>query len=581
MVKLFLQAKLDVLQAEFLLSRNANLDFLDNTGNGAIHYSTKTSNRGHISWLQAHGANLDLPDKFGNTSLHIAVMLNNQSLANWFLTQNDQLTINIRNLDGLTPVHFAAQTEFLEQQMDWLKSLNANFEARTVSGWRPIDYAIQRVRDDNVMLDEAKQRLRGLGMDGSIEGIGIKGKKNVQLNDDLSNKIRKAKNRRGSIMALSSVGAGVNDGLDPFNWREDGLNAPLKAKPKTPRVGLGGRRNALEGAEHVPWKKLRKLWWHDDPPKGPPLLPKVIEAARLGQKELAKFLIKREQHDAHPEKLEARNKHDRTALLYAVTHGHTEIAKTLMEAGADPFDYKGKVEKWKVQMEFDRKKRTVRRAARDESERMKMEKEKAAAALLRRQEMEKKRQDKIKWNIRYGSDHAVTLKKQLDLHPNVTDLSDKLQNELTARVSRIESELKEDPFLFLANQEIVVVDRYLERLLTRMEGHHGTSPYTQHSDPSWPPVVKFGIPNLGWKARECRRILGQLSTSHRVSKGYDNFSKMESDGNPIARRRQRKRRTTKLGAETYNVYGNNEDSDKEGEDSDDEEVMTNMMLDML
>ena len=530
MVKLFLQPKLDILAAEFLLSRNADLNHLDKTGNGAIHYSTKSNNRSHIQWLQSHDANLELPDKFGNQPLHYAVLLNNTSLANWFLSNSNsnRLTINITNNDGLTPVHFAAQTEYLESQMEWLKSLNANFEARTVSGWRPIDYAIQRVRDDNVAVEAAKKRLEGLGLPGSTEGIGIKGKKNNELNDILTKTVKKARNRRGSIMALSSVGAGVNDGLDPFSWREDGLNAPLKAKPKTPRVGAGGRRNALEGAEHVPWKKLRKLWWHDDPPKTAPLLPKVIEAARLGQKELAKYLIKREQHIKHPDGMEARNKHDRTALLYAVTHGHTEIAKTLMAAGADPFDYKGKVIKWKSQMEFDKKKRNVRRAARDERERVKLEKEKEAAELLHRQEMERKRQELIVWNIRYGTDHSVTLQKQMDLHPNVLDLSDKLKNELTARVARIENELKNDPFQFLATQSIMVVDRLLKQLLMRMEGN-GTksSPYSQHSDPSWPPIVKFGIPNLGWRARECRRILSHLSTSHRVSKGHDGFSKLE------------------------------------------------------
>ena len=95
-------------------------------------------------------------------------------------------------------------------------------------------------------------------------------------------------------------------------------------------------------------------------------------------------------------------------------------------------------------------------------------------------------------------------------------------------MARIENELKNDPFQFLATQSIMVVDRLLKQLLMRMEGN-GTksSPYSQHSDPSWPPIVKFGIPNLGWRARECRRILSHLSTSHRVSKGHDGFSKLE------------------------------------------------------
>ena len=572
-VKLFLQSTLDTLTADFLLERDANINYLDATGNGAIHYSTKTSNRNHIQYLQSHGANIELPDNHGNTPLHYAVLLNDQSLANWLLANRKNsppLTINVRNNDGLTPIHFAAQTEYLEIQMDWLKSLGADFGARTISGWRPIDYAIQRVRDDNVMLEEAKQTLLGLGLPGSTEGIGIKGKKVVTLHAALTAKKVKARNRRGSIAALSSVGAGVNDDFDPSSWREDSLNAPLKAKPPTPRVGAGQRRHALEGAEHIPWKKLRKLWWHDDPEQGPPKLPRVIQAARFGQKELVKALVHQKEHYRHPEGMEARNKQDKTALLYAVTHGHTAIAKTLMTAGADPFDMKGKVEKWGLQQIVDREKRVVRRFEKSEREKMQKEKEKMAQELLKRQEMERIRTKQAVWNERYGKDHSITLKKQLELHQGLLDLSDKLNNELTARVARMESELKVDPFQFLSTQNFLSVDSLLEILLNRMEGNGtGTSPYNQHSDPSWPPVVKFGIPNLGWRARECRRMLSHLSTSHRVSRGYQNFAKMESEGLPIVRRRRKKKQKKKV----QEVV--------EEESSSDEETMTNKMLDLL
>ena len=568
-VKLFLQPSLDTLTADFLISRDCNINHLDKTGSGAIHYSTKTSNKGHIHYLQRNKANLELPDRHGNTPLHYAVLLNDQSLANWFLSQtiNNALTINVRNHDGLTPIHFAAQTEFLESQMEWLKSLGADFSARTISGWRPIDYAIQRVRDDNIMIDDAKNKLLGIGLPGSIEGIGIKGKKAEQLRVSLKLKSIKAKNRRGSIMALKSVGAGVNDTKSANEWREDSLDAPLKKKPTTPRIGANHRRNALEGAEHIPWKRLRKLWWHDDPPKGPPKLPLVIEAARLGQKELASALIHSKQHYRHPDSLEARNIHDKTALLYAVTHGHTAIAKDLMSAGADPFDMKGKIEKWGEQQIVDREKRAVRRFERSEKLKMQREKEKAAMELLKRKERERIRNKERIWNERYGSNHSITFQKQLELHPGVLDLSDKLSNELTERVARIQNELTNDPFQFLATQNIIIIDQLLSILLSRMEGN-GTesSPYNQHSDPSWPPVVKFGIPNLAWRARECKRILNQVSSSHRVSKGYDDFSKMESGGIPIVRRRRKKPEVIVL-----------VDDDR----SDDDDTMTNEMLNML
>ena len=578
MVKLFLQPKLDVLAAEFLVSRDANINHLDRTGSGAIHYSTKTSNQNHLSFLQSNKANMHLPDKFGNTPLHYAVLLNDLRLADFFLsiTTPTSISINVCNNDGLTPVHFSSQTIFMEEQLEWLQSKGANFGARTVSGWRPIDYAIQRVRDDNVDVDAAKKKLVGLGLPGSVEGIGIKGKKNLELNEELVRTQTMARRRRGAISALNSVGAGVNDDLDPFSWREDSLNAPLKERPRTPRLGgdFGKRRNALEGAEHVQWQSLRKLWWHDDPPTGPVPLPQVIEAARLGQKELAKHLLKRSQHEKHPDKLEARNNLDRTALLYAVTHGHTEIAKTLMEAGADPFDYKGKIKKWEAEMEFDKKKRAVRRAARDEKSRRKLKKELEEIEKLKRKEEEKKRTEKIRWNIRYGSDHAVTMRKQLELHPNIFDLSDNLKNELTSRVARIEQELVTDPFHFLATQEIVVIDKHLERLQQRMEGNGtGCSPYSLHSDPSWPPVVKFGIPNLGWRVREIRRVLGHLSASHCVSKGQKDFTKMESEGTPIVRRRKKGER--RLIEEEEKEGNDDEDS------SDDEGTMTNVMLDLM
>ena len=103
-----------------------------------------------------------------------------------------------------------------------------------------------------------------------------------------------------------------------------------------------------------------------------------------------------------------------------------------------------------------------------------------------------------------------------------------MENELTSRVGRIGAELKSDPFRFVSTQEIVLIDQELVRLQERMEGG-GSSPYSLHSDPSWPPVVKFGIPNLGWRVREIRRVLGHLSACHRVTKGHQNFSKMESN----------------------------------------------------
>ena len=128
-VKLFLQHNLDNLTADFLLEKGANINHLDKTGSGAIHYSTKSSNRTHIDYLQQHKATLELPDRHGNTPLHYAVLLNDQNLANWLLSQT-RLTINVANNDGLTPIHFAAQTEFLEIQLAWLKTLGADWRSK-------------------------------------------------------------------------------------------------------------------------------------------------------------------------------------------------------------------------------------------------------------------------------------------------------------------------------------------------------------------------------------------------------------------------------------------------------------------
>ncbi len=597
MVRLFRQTALDRLSATFLLGRQADLNHLDGTGLGALHYAVKARNRPNIDWLQRHGADLALRDAAGNTALHYCVLLNYTDLADWFVAQTADvaaasvhhssaaLHINVRNNIGATPVHFAAQSVHLESQVAWLQRLGADFNARTTSGWRPIDFAIQRARDDNADVAAAKAKLEGF-LPGQA-GVGIKERKVGALQDALQRAQATRKGRRSSIAVLGAQRAGFHDGPDPHRFREDGLNAQVRRRPKGTQVAAGPRRNALEGAEHSPWKQLRTFWWSDKPPPGPPALPQILDAARLGQNALAAHLLRTAQHTAHPDGFDARGDNGKTALAYAVAHGHTKIAKGLMAAGADPFDTKGKIAQWEVDMELQRKKRAVRRAARDarnrqKAERLRLEMERAKAAERARREAAAREHERL-----WGSDNAASLAAQMDVHPatlmssTTPGLSDKVTHPVTARVKRINEEIRDDPLRFFATQNVVRIDALLEALLGRMDPASGSG-CSLRTDPTWPAQIKFEIPNLAWRARAARRALAKMSASHRVSQGYPDFSKVESDAMPRARRRRGgvARRTRQPGEEVHSIYDDSS-SEEEELDSDEEPVHTNLLLGML
>ncbi len=595
MTKLFRQPKLDLLQAEFLLDRGANLNKLDAAGQAAVHICTKNHNLHNLHWLHDHGADMARGDRWGNTALHTCVLLNYIDLAEWFIDitasaaterihhSSCALHINIRNKIGATPVHVAAQTVYLAQQVQWLKGLGADFNARTHAGWRPIDFAIQRARDDNADVEKAKLVLEAYT--SGQPGVGIKGRKADDLQHEFSQLEDKRRGRRGSIAVLGGEKAGFHDGLDPFRWREDSLNAPVKAKPKGLSIRAGPKKAVLEGAEHVPFPKPKQYWWSDEPPPKKIPLPLVVNAARLGQNELAEALITLKQHTQHPDGFDARGDKDgKTALCFAVGHGHVKLAKGLMDAGADPFDVAGKMARWQLELDYTRKKRAVRRAARDERNRKRILQMKEDAK--KREEAERLRREAAaaEHERKWGSNHTSALRAQLyEMHPKamLNALSDKASHPVTARIIRMNLELKEDPLQFLATQDLVEIDKLLEHLLRdRLDPGTSDSGLGMHSDPSWPHVERFGIPNLAWRVRECRRALAKLATSHRVSRGFHSgFANMQSNAMPKARRRMRRRRKQSTD-EVFDIYADSDQEENEV-DSDDEVPMTNKMLEML
>ena len=595
MTKLFRQPKLDRLQAAFLLDRGADLIALDAAGQAAVHISTKNRNIANLHWLHDHGADMARGDRWGNTALHTCVLLNYVDLAAWFMEitaaaaterihhSSRALHINIRNDIGASPVHVAAQTAHLAEQVEWLKGLGGDFNARTRAGWRPIDFAIQRARDDNSDIEKAKHVLEAYTL--GQPGVGIKGRKVDTLQQDFENLAKRRQGQRSSIAVLGGEKAGFHDGLDPFSWREDSLNAPVKAKPKGLSVQAGPKKNVLEGAEHVPYGKPKEFWWSDDPPPKKTPLPLVVNAARLGQNELAEVLLSLKQHKQHPDGFDARGDDDgKTALCFAVGHGHVNIAKGLMDAGADPFDVAGKMARWQIELDYTRKKRAVRRAARDERNRKRILQMKKDAKIRAEAERQRREEAAAEHERKWGSDHTSALRAQLfELHPKemLNALSDKATHPVTARIARMNLELKEDPLQFLASQDLVEVDKLLEHLLQdRLDPATSDSGLGMRSDPSWPHVERFGIPNLAWRVRDCRRVLAKLATSHRVSRGFRaGFANMQSNAMPKARRRMRRRRKQSTD-EVHDIYA---DSDQEEDeiDSDDEVPMTNKMLEML
>lgn len=89
-----------------------NLNFTDNSGNTALHYSILLNNK-CLSWilLAEQGLNPNVQDTEGNTPLHIAVEKNKDLIILENLLRLASIETNLKNKLGETPLLMAARMQ--------------------------------------------------------------------------------------------------------------------------------------------------------------------------------------------------------------------------------------------------------------------------------------------------------------------------------------------------------------------------------------------------------------------------------------------------------------------------------------
>jgi len=133
---------------EYLLAQGAQLGGKDAAGNTLVAYLLESYSpqnakvfEGKLNLLKAKGLQLSQPQKDGNTVWHLAVVHNDVELLKTI--QPIAGEINVRNNEGLTPLHKAAMVSKDSKLMQYLLSMGAKKEMKTSFEETAYDLAIE------------------------------------------------------------------------------------------------------------------------------------------------------------------------------------------------------------------------------------------------------------------------------------------------------------------------------------------------------------------------------------------------------------------------------------------------------
>ncbi|MFK7974026.1 MAG: ankyrin repeat domain-containing protein [Rickettsiaceae bacterium] len=111
----------------FLLTRQANPNLQDYTGSTTLHVAAKNDCSDNIfQLLFAGGADIKLTDTNGSTALHHAAKHSLNSMHSIIKYKGGIIDINQQNLEGETPLHYAAEAEDNGINAGYLLRLGAN-----------------------------------------------------------------------------------------------------------------------------------------------------------------------------------------------------------------------------------------------------------------------------------------------------------------------------------------------------------------------------------------------------------------------------------------------------------------------
>ena len=124
-----------------LNDRGAAIDIKDGQGRTALHLAAWRGSWDMIVWLKNKGSDLNVKDHQGRTILHHAAMGGNPDVVRRFLNNKDTRHLNVEDVDGWTPLHWACRSEANTEVVLLLKH-GTDFRQPTHDQWTPENISI-------------------------------------------------------------------------------------------------------------------------------------------------------------------------------------------------------------------------------------------------------------------------------------------------------------------------------------------------------------------------------------------------------------------------------------------------------
>jgi ankyrin repeat protein len=149
-IKIFRRSPFDHIFAGLLQSRGAKVNKKDNKGYPPLLFAARIGEVSALTWLKTFKADMNARDNLGSSALHVAAINGRLDAVRWLLRSTAGggagLDPNARNKIGATPLHWVVDSkEFNRPMLEILIKHGADPNAITVGGWRPIDFANNRI----------------------------------------------------------------------------------------------------------------------------------------------------------------------------------------------------------------------------------------------------------------------------------------------------------------------------------------------------------------------------------------------------------------------------------------------------
>ena len=137
-----------------LLQYGADINAKDNQGNCVLYYAVRYGQKDAMLLLLQNKADVNSKNKIGETLLHIAVMYSRLELAKLLLIHG--VDKSIRNTIGETSIHYCVTHNQMQILKFLLNQANCNLAIKNVDGYSPLHYAAKlgRTKMIDLLLDK-------------------------------------------------------------------------------------------------------------------------------------------------------------------------------------------------------------------------------------------------------------------------------------------------------------------------------------------------------------------------------------------------------------------------------------------